>query len=238
MSGMHSKPLFQVDAYRQSCSAQVVAVTAAGVVLDQTVFYPLGGGQPGDSGTLTDGDDKAFAVIDTRKGENDAIVHVLADTSVSPAVGSTVKASIDWPRRHRHMRMHSCMHLLGALIPEPVTGGNVGADKSRLDFKLPESPDKMELTDRLNKLIQGDHPVTTSWISDTELDANPELVRTMSVSPPRGAGRIRLLQIGDVDLQPCGGTHVRSTGEIGTAVISKIENKGKQNRRFHLLLED
>jgi misacylated tRNA(Ala) deacylase len=235
---MHSKPLFQEDAYRQSCSAQVVAVTAAGVVLDQTVFYPLGGGQPGDSGTLTDGDDKAFAVIDTRKGENDAIVHVLADTSETPAIGSTVEASIDWSRRHRHMRMHTCMHLLGALIPEPVTGGNVGADKSRLDFMLPESPDKMELTDRLNALIQGDHPVTTSWISDAELDANPELVRTMSVSPPRGAGRIRLLQIGDVDLQPCGGTHVRSTGEIGTAVVSKIENKGKQNRRFHLLLED
>jgi len=223
---MHSKPLFQDDAYRQSCSAQVVAVTAAGVVLDQTVFYPLGGGQPGDTGTLTLADGSVLEVMDTRKAEDDAIVHVLADTSESPAVGSTVEASIDWPRRHRHMRMHTCMHtcmhLLGALIPEPVTGGNVGADKSRLDFKLPESQDKMELTDRLNALIQADHPVTTSWISDPELDANPELVRTMSVSPPRGAGRIRLLQIGDVDLQPCGGTHVRSTGEIGTAVVSKI----------------
>jgi misacylated tRNA(Ala) deacylase len=234
----HSKPHYQEDAYRQSCVAQIVAVTATGVVLDQTVFYPLGGGQPGDTGTLTNNHGEIFQVIDTRKGERGEIVHVLADASATPAIGSMVEAVIDWPRRHRHMRMHTCMHLLGALIPEPVTGGSVGADKSRLDFNLPESPDKEALTAKLNDLIDGDHPVSTRWISDAELDANPELVRTMSVSPPRGAGRIRLLQIGEVDLQPCGGTHVRSTAEIGVAVVSKIENKGKQNRRFHLQLLD
>jgi len=234
----HSKPLFQEDAYRQSCDAQIVAVTATGVVLDQTVFYPLGGGQPGDTGTLTQADGSVLTVVDTRKGEDGAIVHQLDEGSELPPAGSAVTASIDWPRRHRHMRMHTCMHLLGSLIPEPVTGGNVGADKSRLDFNLPESPHKDELTAQLNALIEADHPVSTRWISDAELDANPELVRTMSVSPPRGAGRIRLLQIGEVDLQPCGGTHVRSTAEIGTAVVSKIENKGKQNRRFHLQLPD
>jgi len=234
----HSKPHYQEDAYRQCCVAQIVAVTATGVVLDQTVFYPLGGGQPGDTGTLINDRNETFKVIDTRKGDHGEIVHLLAAVSATPAIGSAVEAIIDWPRRHRHMRMHTCMHLLGALIPEPVTGGNVGADKSRLDFNLPESPDKAELTAKLNALIDADHPVSTRWISDAELDANPELVRTMSVSPPRGAGRIRLLQIGEVDLQPCGGTHVRSTAEIGVAVVSKIENKGKQNRRFHLQLLD
>lgn len=234
----HSKPLYQEDAYRQSCLAQIVAVTVTGVVLDQTVFYPLGGGQPGDTGTLTQADGTVLTVVDTRKSEDGTIVHQLAEGSEPPPAGSAVTASIDWTRRHRHMRMHTCMHLLGSLIPEPVTGGNVGAEKSRLDFNLPESPDKHELTTQLNALIEADHPVSTRWISDAELDANPELVRTMSVSPPHGAGRIRLLQIGNVDLQPCGGTHVRSTAEIGTAVVSKIENKGKQNRRFHLQLPD
>lgn len=235
---MPSKPLFQEHAYQQSCTATVVAVTEHGLVLDQTVFYTLGGGQPGDTGRLTDASGTVYEVVDTRKGDNAAIVHVLESSSALPEVDSTVEAMIDWPRRHRHMRMHTCMHLLGALLPYPVTGGSVGADKSRLDFNLPEAPDKQELSDQLNALIAADHPVTTRWISAAELDANPELVRTMSVSPPRDGGRIRLLQIGDVDLQPCGGTHVRSTAEIGTAVISKIENKGKQNRRFHLLLLD
>ncbi len=234
---MKTRALFQDDAYLQRCTATVMAVTGQDVVLDQTVFYPQGGGQPGDIGTLTLANGSVLTVVDTRKGVDGAIVHQLDGTDLPP-VGAAVTASIDWPRRHRHMRMHTCMHLLGALLPYPVTGGSVGADKSRLDFNLPEAPDKQELTERLNALIAADHPVTTRWISTAELDANPELVRTMSVSPPRGGGRIRLLQIGDVDLQPCGGTHVRSTAEIGTAVVSKIENKGKQNRRFHLQLQD
>jgi misacylated tRNA(Ala) deacylase len=239
--------LFRDDAYRTSCQATVAETggddNSRWVVLDQTVFYPTGGGQPGDTGSLSWHGGEA--VIETAlKGETpDQVRHVLADGAPSPEVGSTVEASIDWPRRHRLMRMHTAMHLLCSIVEGDVTGGQVGAQKSRLDFNLPSTAlDKEELTAKLNALVDGDHPVAARWIDDSELEQRPELVRTMSVKPPMGHGRVRLLLIGSddepVDLQPCGGTHVSRTGEIGRLRVSKIENKGRQNRRVNLVLED
>ena len=228
-----TEEVFRQDAYARSCEALVTAVDDAGVRLDRTVFYPMGGGQPGDSGVLVLGDGTAIRIVDTRKGEvPDEIVHV-PEAPVSPAAaGSEATARIDWDRRHRLMRMHTCLHLLCSLIPAPVTGGSVRDGSGRLDFDLRESTlDKEDLTARLNRLIAGDHPVTPRWIDEEELDANPSLVRTMSVAPPRGRGRVRLLEIEGVDLQPCGGTHVASTGEIGRVRVTKIEKKGRQNRR-------
>lgn len=226
--------LFEQDAYRTRCEALVVAADDGRLELDRTVFYPLGGGQPGDTGTLSWGDGETVAVIDTRKGDGEAIVHVTEPGVALPPPGATVQAAIDWPRRYRHMRMHTCLHLLGSVLQFPVTGGQVGADKSRLDFDMPEVPDKDEVNRALNALIEADHPVTSRWIDEAELD--PALIRTMSVKPPAGVGRIRLLDIPGVDLQPCGGTHVRSSAEIGPAEVTKIEKKGRQNRRVHVVL--
>lgn len=231
--------IFSDDAYATDCEATVLSVSEEGVRLDRTVFYPMGGGQPGDSGTLTPREGPALTVADTRKGaDHQDVVHVLADGTPPPPVGAPVRAAIDWDRRHRHMRMHTTLHLLCALVDGDVTGGQVGADKSRLDFNVPgEALDKATLTDRLNALIEADHPVEALWITDADLTARPELVRTMSVRPPSGAGRVRLLRIGgSVDLQPCGGTHVRRTGEIGPVTVTKIENKGRQNRRVVVAL--
>ena len=228
-----TEEVFRQDACARSCEARITAVDDEGVRLDRTVFYPMGGGQPGDSGVLVLGDGTTIRVVDTRKGEApDEIVHV-PEVPVSPAaVGSEVTARIDWDRRHRFMRIHTCLHLLCSLIPAPVTGGSIRDGSGRLDFDLPESTlDKEDLTVRLNRLIAGDHRVTPRWISEEELDANPSLVRTMSVAPPRGRGRVRLLDIEGVDLQPCGGTHVASTAEIGPVRVTKIEKKGRQNRR-------
>jgi len=230
-----TEELFREDAYLKSCEATVTAVTDAGIALDRTVFYPTGGGQPGDTGVLhtSNGD---LAIIDTIKGNvPGVIVHVPTDGAALPGVGDKVSAEIDWDRRHKHMRMHTAMHLLCSLVEGDVTGGQVGETKSRLDFNIPESPDKEALGAALMKAVDENRPVTSTWISDAELDAQPDLVRTMSVQPPRGSGRIRIIDIEGVDLQPCGGTHVKATGEIGSLRIGKIENKGKQNRRINIL---
>jgi len=229
-----TEALFQNDAYLTECTAKVIESTHDGVVLDRTVFYPVGGGQPGDRGRLIWGSDE-MPVTDTRRRRDDgAIVHVPDPETLLPAVGIQVVAEIDWPRRHRLMRMHTCLHLLGAVLKFPVTGGQVGEDKSRLDFDMPDSPDKAEVTTELNALIEADHPVQSRWIEEADLD--PGLIRTMSVKPPTGVGRIRLLEIPDVDLQPCGGTHVKSTAEIGPVEVTKVEKKGRQNRRVHVVL--
>lgn len=231
--------LFRADAYLRDCTATVTAVADNAVMTDRTVFYPTGGGQPGDSGDLILADGTTVAIVDTRKGAQPGeILHLLAPGSAVPAIGQAVTLRIDWARRHRLMRMHSALHLLSALVPYPVTGGQVSDGKGRLDFDIDGPvPDKDELTARINELITADHAVTPRWITDDELDANPDLVKTMSVRPPSGAGRVRLIQIGGekpLDLQACGGTHVARTGEIGVLVVRKIENKGKQNRRFNL----
>ena len=237
--------LFREDAYQRQTDATVVKAEGRTVQLDRTVFYPNGGGQPGDVGILR-WDGGEARVTDTRKGDatqGGSIDHILDEDAPLPSAGTKVMAEVDWPRRHRHMRMHTAMHLVCALVEGDVTGGQVGADRSRLDFNIPAGAvDKVALTDALNALIEADHPVAARWISDADLAAQPELVRTMSVKPPSGSGQVRLMQIGadggPVDLQPCGGTHVRSTGEIGPVAVTKIENKGRQNRRINLALVD
>ena len=235
-----TEEVFRQDAYTKSCAARITAVDETGVRLDRTVFYPLGGGQPGDTGELVLADGTAVRIVDTRKGEAPGeIVHV-PQRSVDPGLaGSEVTAGIDWDRRHRLMRMHTCLHLLCSLVPAPVTGGSIRDGSGRLDFDLPESTlDKQDLTARLNRLVAENHAVTPRWISEEELDANPSLVRTMSVAPPRGRGRVRVLDIEGVDLQPCGGTHVASSGEIGPVRVTKIEKKGRQNRRVSVAFDD
>ena len=215
--------------------ATVVSSAPEGIVLDRTVFYARGGGQPGDTGRLS-WPGGSVAVTEAVKGDGDAILHQTPPDAALPGPGTVVTAEIDWDRRHKLMRMHTAMHLLCSLIKgAAVTGGSVGADKSRLDFDLPNPPPKAEIEAGLNALIAADLPVTIEWVDESVLDTDPGLVRTMSVQPPRGMGRLRLMRIGDaslVDLQPCGGTHVSRTGEIGLMQVVKIENKGKQNRRI------
>jgi len=232
--------LFRDDAYLRSCEAVVTAVDERGIRLDRTVFYPMGGGQPGDTGTLRRSDGTALAIVDARKGEGpDDVLHIPSPGSAVPAVGERVTAEIDWDRRYRLMRMHTCLHLLCAVIPGAVTGGQISDGKGRLDFDIPgEALDKEAITTKLNALIAADHGVTPRWITDEELASKPDLVRTMSVKPPTGYGRVRLLDIAGVDLQPCGGTHIRHTAEIGRVEVTKIENKGKQNRRVNLALAE
>ncbi len=227
--------LFLDDATLANTSATVITSSPDGIELDRTVFYARGGGQPGDSGILH-WDGNEIPVIEAVKGPGDAILHLPKPGAPLPPAGSVVHATINWQRRHAHMRMHTAMHLLCSLIQgAAVTGGSVGADKSRLDFDLPNPPPKDVIETALNALIAADHPVRTEWVDETILDTNPGLVRTMSVQPPRGTGRLRLVRIGaeqtPIDLQPCGGTHVSRTGEIGPIRVVKIENKGKQNRR-------
>jgi misacylated tRNA(Ala) deacylase len=227
--------LFRDDAYATEFEAEVLGAEPGRVVLDRTLFYPEGGGQPGDTGQLTLADGRSFQVTDTKKGEQPgSVAHVLADASAQFEAGQRLRGRIDWQRRHRLMRMHTCLHLLSAIIIAPVTGGAVGDGYGRLDFDLPESPDQAEVQDKLNALIQRDAPVSFRWITDAELDAQPELVKTLSVQPPRGAGQVRLVQVEGIDLQPCGGTHVARIGEIGQVLITKVEKKGKQNRRVRL----
>lgn len=230
-----TETVYRDDAYQQSCRAVVTEVTDAGVTLDATVFYPQGGGQPGDVGKLTWADQQA-AVVDTRLDGEGRIVHYLAQGAAVPEPGTSVVAEIDFERRHRLMRMHTCLHLLSAVLPYPVTGGQVADGSGRLDFDLPDPPDKEDVERELNALITADHTVGSRWIDEAELEAHPELVKTMSVAPPKGAGRIRLIEIPGVDLQPCGGTHVARTGEIGPVRVRKIEKKGRQNRRVKLEL--
>ncbi len=231
--------LFRDDPYLKSCEATVTSVGPEGLRLDRTVFYPTGGGQPGDCGALVLEDGTRLRVVDAVKGEtHEDVVHVLEDGATPPAPGTKVTAEIDWERRHKHMRMHSCLHLLCAVVTGDVTGGQIGAEKGRLDFNLPDTQlDKEHLTAELNRLIEEDHPVQPRWITEEELQAQPDLVRTMSVKPPSGGGRVRLLDIAGVDLQPCGGTHVSHTGEIGKVRVGKIENKGRQNRRINILFD-
>jgi misacylated tRNA(Ala) deacylase len=226
--------IFREDAYQRFCEATVVAADETGILLDRTVFYPVGGGQPGDQGVLRLADGGSVAITDARKGDGpDAVLHIPEEGAPLPAPGTRVTAEIDWQRRHRLMRMHTCLHLLCAVVPGEVTGGQISDGKGRLDFNLPDAkPDKEQVTAALNRLIEEDHEVRARWISDQELAANPGLVRTMSVKPPTGMGRVRVLEIAGVDLQPCGGTHVRRTGEIGRVAVSKIESKGRQNRRI------
>jgi misacylated tRNA(Ala) deacylase len=211
-------------------------VDERGIRLDRTVFYPTGGGQPGDTGLLRFSSGQSIAIIDTLKGlGSDEVIHVPETGSALPEPGAELVAEIDWNRRHRLMRMHTCLHLLCSVVPGAVTGGQVSEGRGRLDFDVPGSSlDKAAIASRLNALITEGHPVGPRWITDEELAAQPELVRTMSVKPPSGAGRVRLMEVAGVDLQPCGGTHVRNTKEIGPVVVTKIESKGKQNRRVIL----
>lgn len=228
--------LFRDDAYLRSCEATVTDADERGIRLDRTVFYPTGGGQPGDTGVLRRADGGTLAIVDARKGDTaDDVLHIVAPGSALPAVGEKITAEIDWDRRYRLMRMHTCLHLLCAVVPGAVTGGQISDGKARLDFDVPgETLDKDAITQELNALIAADTAVTPRWITDEELQARPELVRTMSVKPPTGFGRVRLLDIAGVDLQPCGGTHIKHTAEIGRVEVVKIENKGRQNRRVNL----
>jgi misacylated tRNA(Ala) deacylase len=228
--------LFREDSYLQSCEAKVLATDDESIVLDRTVFYPLGGGQPGDTGNIS-WDGGEAAIVDTRYGEGGAIRHVIEAGSALPGEGSEVTATIDWDRRYLHMRMHTALHLLGSVLQYGVTGGNISAAKSRLDFDMEDTIDKEQVTADLQALVAANSAVTCRWISDAELEAQPELVRTMSVQPPKGAGQVRLLEIEGVDLQPCGGTHLKSTGEVGKVSIGKVEKKGKHNRRVSIVLD-
>lgn len=236
-----AESLWLQDAYRRSAPGMVADITDDGaVVLDQSLFYPTGGGQPGDGGLLRwDGGE---AVIETaRKGAEGRVDLVPVTGATLPTVGTQVEQVLDWDRRLGHMRVHTCLHLLSVVIPLPVSGGAIAAEKGRLDFAMPDPPeDKAALEAALQALIDRDLPVGEDWISDAELDANPGLVKTMSVAPPRGAGRVRLVRIGDgeaqVDLQPCGGTHVARTAEIGRIRLGKVEKKGRQNRRVYVHL--
>lgn len=233
--------LFRQDAYRRDCEATVVAITPeGGVVLDRTVFYAQGGGQPGDVG-LIEGSGEPLPVANTVYGPDRATPVHLPAAGAAPRpdlVGARVTARLDWERRYRRMRVHTALHLLSVVLPFPVTGGAIGDGDGRLDFDIPEAGlDRAELSEKLAALAARDAPVSERWITDAELDANPGLVKTMSVKPPRGAGRVRLIEIAGIDLQPCGGTHVRRTGEIGRVLVTDIEKKGRQNRRVRIALD-
>jgi misacylated tRNA(Ala) deacylase len=236
-----TEQLYRTDAYLRDCTAQVLAVNErGGIVLDRTVFYAAAGGQPGDRGMLeVNGGGSCPIATTVYDADKSTIVHVPAEGAVPPRPGQSVRASLDWGFRGPLMRMHTTLHLLCALVKFPVTGGQVNPDDSRLDFDIddPSAVDKDKLTVDLNVLIAADHPVSERWISDAELEANPGLVRTMAVKPPMGSGRVRLVLIGEngeVDVQPCGGTHVRRTGEIGRVAVTRIEKKGKLNRRIRV----
>ena len=234
-----TQPLFRDDAYLRDCPAEVLALTPeGGIVLDRTVLYAQGGGQPGDAGRLVRQDGSAIAIANAVYGpDRAAIVHVPAPGSAAPSLGEQVTVELDWEKRLPRMRVHTALHLLSVVLPYPVTGGSIGEGEGRLDFDIQEAGlDKADLTEKLQALVDRDAPVSFRWITDEELDANPSLVKTMSVKPPRGSGRVRLVEIEGIDLQPCGGTHVRRTGEIGTVVVSDIEKKGKQNRRVRIRL--
>lgn len=232
-----TEELFREDPRLAHCEARITALDERGIRLDRTVFYPHGGGQAGDAGVLRLADGREVRIVDTKKGaEPGAIVHVPAPgTDLSAlVVGTALTAQIDWARRHRHMRFHTATHLLCALIPHPVDGCSITADYARLDFHMTEPLDKETITLGLARLVAGSHAVSHRWISEAELDANPGLVRSMSVQPPRGLGRVRVMEITGVDLQPCGGTHVANTAEIGTVVVTKIEKKSAKTRRVVL----
>jgi misacylated tRNA(Ala) deacylase len=225
--------LFRDDPYLRSCEAKVVATRDNLVELDRTVFYPVGGGQPGDSGRIG-----MLRVVDTLKGDGESVLHVLEPGLAPPPPGSSVVAELDWERRHRHMRFHTALHLLGAVVKAPVTGGRIGSDKAHLDFDIEmEKLVKAQIEAAVNALVDAAHETRFGWITDAELDSRPELVKTMSVAPPRGAGRVRLMEIPGIDLQACGGTHVRNTREIGHVAVAKLRSEGKRNKRVTLVFE-
>ncbi|SON55101.1 Alanine-tRNA ligase [Hartmannibacter diazotrophicus] len=230
--------LFRDDAYLATAEAKVLDVDEAGILIDRSVFYATGGGQPGDVGEIefSDGAKTAITTAIYGDGAKTEVRLVAAEGARLPAVGETIVQHVDWANRYKLMRMHTALHLLSVVLPFPVTGGQIGAEEGRLDFDMPEGGiDKEEVTARINAEIAADHPVSFEWITDAELDANPGLVKTMKVQPPRGSGRVRLVRIGtDLDLQPCGGTHVKSTSEIGDVHVGKVEKKGKINRRVRL----
>ena len=233
--------VFRDDPYARSTTATVIGRgEKGGILLDRTIFYPTGGGQPGDRGVMVSEDGVETGIVTTvwEDAEKTVIAHVAVEDMPLPEPGTRVRLDLDWDRRHKLMRMHTALHLLSVVLPFPVTGGSVGEDEGRLDFDIPEADlDRDALDARLAELVAADHPVSFEWITDAELDAAPDLVKTMSVAPPRGSGRVRLVRIGgetSVDLQPCGGTHVKSTGEIGRFEIAKVEKKGKINRRVRI----
>jgi misacylated tRNA(Ala) deacylase len=233
--------LFRDDAYLRTCEATVAGVNdRGGILLDRTIFYATGGGQPGDSGHMELADGSRIDIATTVYGDTKSdIVHVPAEGQDLPAPGDKVVLHLDWDRRYKLMRVHTALHLLSVVLPFPVTGGQIGEGDGRLDFDLPEMPmEKEEIAARLNEIAAADHGVSTEWITDEELLAKPEMVKTMSVKPPMGSGHVRLVRIGDVDLQPCGGTHVSQTAEIGQVAVTKVEKKGRQNRRVRIRLAD
>ncbi len=237
-----TETLFRSDAYARACDAKVLAINErGGIVLDRTICYASAGGQPGDAGTLSWNGGNCPIATTVYDADKTTIVHVPAAGSAAPTIGTPVSLVLDWDNRHKLMRVHTALHLLCSLVKWPVTGGQIGAEDGRLDFDIADMAgiDKETLTAALNALVEADHPVTTRWITDAELEAQPHLVRTMSVKPPMGSGKVRLVAIGEdgaVDLQPCGGTHVARTSEIGRLAVVKIESKGKQNRRIRVAL--
>ena len=235
-----TEEVFRTDSYASQCEAVVTAVDENGIQLDRTVFYPMGGGQPGDTGVLRNAAGAEVRITDTRKGDVPGqILHIPESQMPALKSGDKVTAVIDWDRRYRLMRMHTCLHLLCTVVAGGVTGGSVRDGSGRLDFDLPEPTlDKEHITSELNRLISENRSVRSRWITDEEMASKPELVRTMSVKPPSGQGRVRLVEIEGLDLQPCGGTHLASIGEIGKVRIGKIEKKGKHNRRVNVVLED
>jgi misacylated tRNA(Ala) deacylase len=238
MDVMNTELLFRDDAYRKSATARVVSVHERGIELDRTIFYPMGGGQPGDTGSLVRPNGDRILIADTRKGEGpDSIVHVPTPGLPMPQPGETVAIEVDWERRYLLMRLHTALHLMSCVVVAPVTGGNIAPDKGRLDFDIDMSLLNAERIEReTNALIASGASTETVWITDEELDAQPELVKTMSVQPPRGAGRVRLVRIPGIDLQPCGGTHVKNIAEIGGIRVLRIRSEGKRNKRVEIAL--
>ena len=235
---MATELLFREDAYLRTATARVILAAEGGVLLDRTIFYPLGGGQPGDTGWLIRANGERIAIIDTRKGdEPDTVRHLPAPGMPLPHPGESLTLELDWVRRYALMRLHTALHVMSCVVVAPVTGGNIAPDKARLDFDIDMTLlDAGTIERGTNELIARGVATETVWITDEELDARPELVKTMSVQPPRGAGRIRLLRIPDIDLQPCGGTHVANIAEIGGIRVVRVRNEGKRNKRVEIAL--
>ena len=229
--------LFLDNAYQKEFECKIVNINNNQIILNQTIFYAKSGGQPGDTGTLSNNEND-INIIDTTYDVEKNIIHI-TDEDINFEINEKIKGKINWETRYKHMRMHSALHLLCSIIPFDVTGGQIGNDKSRLDFNVQDSKiDKEEIEYRINEIVKEDHQISYQWITNDELDQQPDLVRTMSVKPPKTTNKIRLVKIGNIDIQPCGGTHVKSTKEIGKIKIGKIENKGKMNRRVNLLFND
>jgi misacylated tRNA(Ala) deacylase len=235
---MATELLFRSDAYLRSADARVIGASERGIELDRTIFYPLGGGQPGDTGVLVRDNGERIPILDTRKGETlDSVLHIAAPSSARPELGERVTLEIDWARRHALMRLHTALHVMSCVVVAPVTGGNIAPEKARLDFDIDMSLlDAAKIEHETNALIARGVQTQIEWITDEELDARPELVKTMSVQPPRGAGRVRLVRIPGIDLQPCGGTHVANIAEIGGIRVLKIRSEGRRNRRVEIAL--